>query len=37
LSPFGLTLLTSAFPAGRQGSVVGIWGSIVGLAVAAGR
>jgi hypothetical protein len=34
--PLGLTLLTSAFPAGLRGSVVGIWGRIAGLAVAAG-
>jgi hypothetical protein len=37
LSPLGLTLLTSAFRPGRRGSVVGIWGGIAGLAVAAGR
>ena len=34
--PLGLTLLAAAFPAGRRGSVVGIWGGIAGLAVAAG-
>jgi EmrB/QacA subfamily drug resistance transporter len=34
--PLGLTLLTSAFPADRRGAVVGIWGGIAGLAVAAG-
>ena len=34
--PLGLTLLTSAFPPGRRGSVVGIWGGIAGLGVAAG-
>ena len=34
--PLGLTLLTSAFPAGRQGSVAGIWGGVVGVVVAAG-
>jgi EmrB/QacA subfamily drug resistance transporter len=34
--PLGLTLLTSAFPAERRGSVVGIWGGIAGLGVAAG-
>jgi EmrB/QacA subfamily drug resistance transporter len=34
--PLGLTLLTSAFPAERRGAVVGIWGGIAGLAVAAG-
>jgi hypothetical protein len=35
--PLGLTLLPAAFPAGRRGSVVGIWDGIAGLAVAAGR
>ncbi len=34
--PLGLTLLTSAFPAERRGSVVGVWGGIAGLGVAAG-
>ena len=34
--PLGLTLLTSAFPIDRRGSVVGIWGGIAGLGVAAG-
>ena len=34
--PLGLTLLTSAFPPERRGSVVGIWGGIAGLGVAAG-
>src|ERR1019366_8022852 len=34
--PLGLTLLTSAFPAARRGTVVGIWGGIAGLAVASG-
>src|SRR5260370_603229 len=34
--PLGLTLLTSAFPAGRRGAVVGIWGGVAGLAVASG-
>ena len=34
--PLGLTLLTSAFPADRRGTVVGIWGAIAGLAVASG-
>src|SRR6266704_2355679 len=32
----GLTLLTAAFPVERRGAVVGIWGGIAGLAVAAG-
>jgi EmrB/QacA subfamily drug resistance transporter len=34
--PLGLTLLTSAFPAQRRGAVVGIWGGVAGVAVAAG-
>jgi EmrB/QacA subfamily drug resistance transporter len=34
--PLGLTLLTAAFPPERRGAVVGIWGGIAGLAVAAG-
>ena len=34
--PLGLTLLTSAFPVERRGAVVGIWGGIAGLGVAAG-
>jgi EmrB/QacA subfamily drug resistance transporter len=34
--PLGLTLLTSAFPPERRGTVVGIWGGIAGLAVASG-
>ena len=34
--PLGLTILTSAFPSQRRGAVVGIWGGIAGLAVAAG-
>ena len=34
--PTGLTLLTSAFPAEKRGAVVGIWGGIAGLGVAAG-
>jgi hypothetical protein len=36
VTPLGLTLLTSAFPADRRGTVVGIWGAIAGLAVASG-
>ena len=36
IMPLGLTLLTSAFPAGRRGAVVGIWGGVAGLAVASG-
>jgi EmrB/QacA subfamily drug resistance transporter len=34
--PLGLTLLTSSFPADRRGAVVGIWGGVAGLGVAAG-
>ena len=34
--PLSLTILTSAFPAERRGMIVGIWGGIGGLAVAAG-
>jgi MFS family permease len=34
--PLSLTLLTSAFPPQKRGAVVGIWGGIAGLAVAAG-
>ncbi len=34
--PLGLTLLTSAFPVQRRGAVLGIWGGIAGLGVAAG-
>jgi EmrB/QacA subfamily drug resistance transporter len=36
IMPLGLTLLTSAFPAERRGTVVGIWGGVAGLAVACG-
>ena len=34
--PLSLTILTSAFPRERRGTVVGIWGAIGGLAVASG-
>ena len=34
--PLSLTILTGAFPAERRGTIVGIWGGIGGLAVAAG-
>jgi EmrB/QacA subfamily drug resistance transporter len=34
--PLGLTILTSAFPPEKRGAVVGMWGGIAGLAVAAG-
>jgi EmrB/QacA subfamily drug resistance transporter len=36
ITPLSLTILTSAFPAQRRGTIVGIWGGISGLAVAAG-
>src|SRR5689334_10699694 len=34
--PVSLTILTTAFPPERRGTIVGIWGGIGGLAVAAG-
>jgi len=34
--PLSLTILTSSFPAARRGAIVGLWGGIGGLAVAAG-
>jgi EmrB/QacA subfamily drug resistance transporter len=34
--PLSLTILTSAFPAERRGTIVGIWGGLSGLAVAGG-
>jgi len=34
--PLSLTILASAFPPERRGSIVGIWGGIGGLAVASG-
>jgi EmrB/QacA subfamily drug resistance transporter len=34
--PLGLTLLTSAFAPNKRGTVVGIWGGVAGLGVAAG-
>jgi EmrB/QacA subfamily drug resistance transporter len=34
--PLSLTILTSVFPAARRGAIVGIWGGLGGLAVAAG-
>ena len=34
--PLSLTILTAAFPVEKRGAVVGIWGGIAGLAVAAG-
>ncbi|HWG64248.1 MAG TPA: DHA2 family efflux MFS transporter permease subunit [Streptosporangiaceae bacterium] len=36
VTPLSLTILTSAFPAAKRGSIVGIWGGIGGLAVAGG-
>jgi EmrB/QacA subfamily drug resistance transporter len=36
IMPLSLTLLTAAFPAERRGAVVGLWGAIGGLAIAAG-
>jgi EmrB/QacA subfamily drug resistance transporter len=34
--PLSLTILASAFPPQRRGTIVGIWGGIAGLAVASG-
>jgi EmrB/QacA subfamily drug resistance transporter len=34
--PLSLTILTTAFPAGRRGMIVGIYGGLAGLAVATG-
>lgn len=34
--PLSLTILTAAFPPERRGAIVGLWGGIGGLAVAAG-
>ncbi len=34
--PLSLTILTTAFPPEKRGSIVGIWGGIGGLAVASG-
>jgi EmrB/QacA subfamily drug resistance transporter len=36
VTPLALTLLTTAFPPQRRGAIIGIWGGITGLAVAAG-
>ncbi len=36
ITPLSLTILTAAFPAARRGAIVGIWGGIGGLAIAAG-
>jgi EmrB/QacA subfamily drug resistance transporter len=34
--PLSLTILTTSFPPERRGTVVGIWGGIAGIAIAAG-
>ncbi len=34
--PLSLTMLTTAFPAGRRGMIIGIYGGLAGLAVAVG-
>jgi EmrB/QacA subfamily drug resistance transporter len=36
VTPLSLTILTSAFPADRRGAIIGVWGGVAGLAVAAG-
>ncbi len=36
ITPLSLTILTSAFPPERRGAIIGIWGGISGLGVAAG-
>src|SRR5216683_1993846 len=36
ITPLSLTILTSAFSARRRGAIIGIWGGIGGLAIAAG-
>jgi EmrB/QacA subfamily drug resistance transporter len=36
VTPLSLTILTSAFPPERRGAVIGLWGGIAGLGVAAG-
>ena len=36
ITPLSLTMLTSAFPPERRGAIIGIWGGISGLGVAAG-
>jgi EmrB/QacA subfamily drug resistance transporter len=36
ITPLSLTILTAAFPAERRGAVIGMWGGISGLGVAAG-
>jgi EmrB/QacA subfamily drug resistance transporter len=36
VTPLSLTILAGAFPPQRRGTIVGIWGGVAGLAVAAG-
>ena len=36
VTPLTLTLISEAFPAEKRGAAIGLWGGIVGLAVAAG-
>jgi EmrB/QacA subfamily drug resistance transporter len=36
IMPLSLTILTAAFPPERRGAIIGLWGGIGGLAVAAG-
>ena len=36
VTPLSLTILITAWPARRRGAIIGIWGGIAGLAVAAG-
>jgi EmrB/QacA subfamily drug resistance transporter len=36
VTPLTLTLISEAFPVGKRGAAIGLWGGIVGLAVAAG-
>ena len=36
IKPLSLTILTAAFPAERRGAIIGVWGGIGGLAIAAG-
>jgi EmrB/QacA subfamily drug resistance transporter len=36
VTPLTLTLITAAFPVEKRGAAIGLWGGIVGLAVAAG-
>ncbi len=36
ITPLSLTILTAAFPPERRGTVIGLWGGISGLGVAAG-